>query len=159
MTFHSAPSWDWRTARSLPLTAPLSPGGTPTVTELFSDNFSGTLQAWTATNRGLENNAPVGYNAPAVENGQLVLGGATTQQYWFGSSIESNATFDSRLFTEVSVSRVSLSGSGSAWRSSLWILGDVGHYLHFSQNVGETGWSTNVRDDGGLGGSRAPTRI
>src|SRR4029434_8956700 len=57
----------------------------------------------------------------------------------------------SSLETAVSVDRVSLSGAGTAYRSSLWILGDDGHYLHFSQNIGELGWSWNARDDGGRG--------
>jgi hypothetical protein len=54
----------------------------------------------------------------------------------------------------ISVDRVSLTGvaaAGSAYRSSLWILGDDGHYLHFAQNVGENGWQWNARDDGGVG--------
>lgn len=134
-----------------PLTAPLTPAAPPTLTTALSDDFSGTLAAWTATNRGLENNAAAGYNPPAIVNGEAVLGGTTTQQYWFGSSLESVANFDSRLYSEVSVRRVSVAGSGSAYRSSLWLFGDAAHYVHFSQNVGEGGWSTNVRDDGGLG--------
>src|SRR6185295_16581239 len=117
-----------------PLTAPAT-FTPPATTVQLSDNFSTSLQAWTPTNRGLENNAAAGYAAPIITNGQAVLGGTTSSQYWFGNSLESTATFDSRLYSEVSVNRVSLSGSGSAYRSSLWILGDDGHYLHFSQNV------------------------
>lgn len=133
-----------------PLTAPLT-DTLPVMVPLFSDDFSGDLAKWTATNRGLENNAAAGYDAPSVVGGAAVLGGTTTSQYWFGSSLESVQTFDSRLITEVSVKRVSLNGSGSAYRSSVWILGDNAHYLHLSQNVNEGGWSYNARDDGGLG--------
>ncbi len=133
-----------------PATAPLAAAGSkPTI---FSDNFSGGLSAWTATTRGLENNTAAGYNAPSINgSGQLVLGGTTTSQYWFGSSIESVASYSATKSTSVSVDRVSLSGTGTAWRSSMWILGDDGHYLHLSQNMNETGWGWNARDDGGQG--------
>jgi hypothetical protein len=60
------------------------------------------------------------------------------------------------LETLITVDRISLSGSGTAFRSSLWILGDDAHYLHYSQNAGENGWQWNARDDGGVG-SLLPT--
>jgi hypothetical protein len=133
-----------------PATAPLAASALPTLATSSFDSLDG----WTATNRGLENNAPAGYNAPSVAGGVLSLSGTTTNQYWFGSSVESVASYDATKPAQVSVERVSLSGvatPGSAFRSSLWILGDDGHYLHFSQNVGEGGWSWNARDDGGQG--------
>jgi hypothetical protein len=134
-----------------PATAPVAAA---TVTPVFTENFSLPLSNWTATTRGLENTLPAGYNEPSINgSGQLVLGGQTNNQYWYGSSLESVALYDATIATEVSVDRVSLSGSGSAYRSSLWILGDDGHYLHFSQNFGESGWSWNARDDGGVGTS------
>jgi len=114
------------------------------------------LTKWTSTNRGLENNAPAGYDPPTTAAGQVVLSGTSNAQYWYGNSIESNQHFSSSLQTTVSVDRVSLTGTGTAYRSSLWVLGDDGHYLHFSQNVGENGWSWNARDDGG-GGDLNPT--
>ena len=101
-------------------------------------------------------NAPAGYNPPDASTLQVSLSGTTNNQYWYGNSIESNNRFSSSLGTTVSVDRVSLTGSGTAYRSSLWVLGDDGHYLHFSQNVGEIGWSWNARDDGGVG-TLAPT--
>lgn len=122
----------------------------------FQDDFSNDLSKWTESTRGLENNAPAGYDAPEISGGEVTLGGTTNSQYWFGNSLVSGEQFDSRLETEIHVKRVSLAGSGTAWRSSLWILGDNGHYLHYSQNVGETGWSWNARDDGGTG-TAAPT--
>jgi hypothetical protein len=127
----------------------------PVFSTQMSDNFSAPNALWNATNRGLENNAPAGYNAPNISGGTLTLGGTTTNQYWYGSSFESAQSFSSSLESIVSVDRISLSGSGSAFRSSLWILGDNGHYLHFSQNFNEGGWSFNARDDGGLGGPNA----
>lgn len=137
-----------------PATAPATET-IPTLTNLLTDNFTGgevDPEKWQVTTRGLENNAEAGYDQPAITDGAVVLGGTTNSQYWFGSSLESVTLFDSRVYSEVSVKRVSLTGSGSAYRSSVWIFGDTGHYLHFSQNVGEGGWSYNARDDGGSGG-------
>jgi len=135
-----------------PATAPRTAQPPPIKQTVFSDNFSAGISGkWTPTDRGLENNAPAGYNPPDTTDGTLSLSGTTNQQYWFGSSIESIARFSSSVETLVSVNRVSLTGSGTAYRSSLWILGDDGHYIHFSQNVGELGWSWNARDDGGVG--------
>ncbi len=114
-----------------------------------SEDFSN-LDQWNVTDRGLENNAPAGYNAPDVTDGKLTLGGTATSQYWFGTSVESKFTLDSNIETLVSVDRLSLTGTGR-FRSSLWIIGDGGHYLHFGQNMNEGGWGWNARDDGGLG--------
>ncbi|MES2706923.1 MAG: LamG-like jellyroll fold domain-containing protein [Verrucomicrobiota bacterium] len=123
---------------------------------MLADNFSGDLANWEVTTRGLEQNAEAGYDPPAITGGAAVLGGTTNNQYWYGSSLESLTTFDSRLYTEVSAKRVSLTGSGTAYRSSVWIFGDATHYLHLSQNVGEGGWSYNANDAGG-GGTLLPT--
>lgn len=137
-----------------PATAPVAETIPPLTNVLLADNFSGgdiDFSKWNVTTRGLEQNAEVGYDAPAVTGGAVVLGGTTSNQYWYGSSLESVDPIPSHLYTEVSVKRVSLSGSGTAYRSSVWIFGDTGHYLHLSQNVGENGWSFNARDDGGSG--------
>jgi hypothetical protein len=132
-----------------PATAPLT--SAPNSSVAATDGFT-SLAGWNSTDRGLENNAPAGYNAPTINgSSQLSLSGTTTGQYWFGSSIQSVTAYDSTKPIDVSVDRVSLTGSGSAFRSSLWILGDDGHYLHFSQNMNEGGWSWNARDDGGQG--------
>ncbi len=126
---------------------------------LFSDDFSTTVNPakWTSSDRGLENNGPAGYNPPGVNTSTLHLGGTSTNQFWYGSSLESTTSFPIGTDPiEVKVDRVALSGSGTAYRSSLWVFGDDGHYLHLSQNIGETGWSFNARDDGGIG-TRNPT--
>ena len=133
-----------------PNTAPLIVPA-PVLAPIMSDNFSGDLSKWTATTRGLESNAAAGYDAPLVRLGTVTLGGTTNSQYWFGTSLESVDTFDSRVETEVSVKRVLLDYTGTAGRASLWIFGDNAHYLHFSQNRGENGWQYNARDDGGAG--------
>jgi len=118
---------------------------------VFADSFATGLGNWTSTTRGLEQNAPAGYNPPDTTGAQVSLSGTTNNQYWYGNSIESNMRFSSSIETLITVDRISLSGTGSAYRSSLWVLGNSEHYLHFSQNLGENGWSWNARDDGGIG--------
>lgn len=134
-----------------PLTAPTTAPAPPATIPALTETFGGTLAAWTAANRGLESTGASSYDPPAIVDGALVLGGATNAQYWLGSSVVSNQSFDSRLYTEVEVTRVSLEGTGTAYRSSLWIFGDDSHYLHFSQNVGENGWQFNANDGAGQG--------
>ncbi|MCA9186223.1 MAG: LamG domain-containing protein, partial [Planctomycetales bacterium] len=138
-----------------PSSAPLteSPGDPPQV--VMQDDFNDTVLSsqWQITNRGLENNGPTTYDLPNTTTfpGELTLGGPTDAQYWYGNSVESVIDFDSSAPTVITVDRTSLTGNGTAYRSSLWVVGDDGHYLHFSQNVGETGWSFNARDDNGVG--------
>jgi hypothetical protein len=109
---------------------------------------------WAITNRGLENNGPAGYNDPVEDANGLVLGGTTFNQYWYGSSLESQDDFSSQARTTVQVERVSLTGSGDpppttpAWRSSLWLLQPGGEYLHFAENVGENNWEYNANNTG-----------
>jgi hypothetical protein len=140
-----------------PTSVPLS-GVAPSLTTTFSENFASAASItnnWNVTTRGLEQSTASTYNAPSVNgSGQLVLGGTTNNQYWYGSSLESKQSFDSTKLSEISLDRVSLSGTG-IFRSSLWILGDNGHYLHFAQNVNEGGWQFNYNDVGGEGSAQA----
>lgn len=142
----------WSTALPKAAIAGIGSGALSPVSleSVMSDSFAD-LSAWTSTNRGLEANVAAGYDAPSLSNGIVTLGGTTSSQYWYGSSLESNQSFDSFKESIVSVDRISLSGTGTAFRSSLWILGDDGHYLHFSQNAGENGWQWNANDVGGSG--------
>lgn len=114
---------------------------------------------WTATGRGLETNANAGYNAPTEDANGLVLGGTTSVSYWAGDSLETVDQLSSQARTTVSVDRVSLSGTGSAYRSSLWILQPGGKYVHFSQNVGENGWGWNANLTGTTQGTGSGTAI
>ena len=119
----------------------------------LSDDFLGTSvdgSKWNVTYRGLENSGDAGYNAPSVGGGLLTLGGTANNGYWYGTSLESIGTFSSSLPFEITVDRVSLSGSGLGFRSSLWISQDSGPFLHFSQAIGELGWQYN-RTSGGMG--------
>lgn len=133
-----------------PATAPATET-IPALVTVLTDNFSGDLSKWNLIDRGLESTASGGYDQQSVAAGAAVLGGTTNAQYWLGSSLETVDAFDSRIYSEVSVKRTSLTGSGTAYRSSVWIYGDAAHYLHLSQNIGENGWSFNARDDGGAG--------
>jgi hypothetical protein len=119
----------------------------------FTDNFDAPAidpAKWTVINRGLETTLDGGYAAPTA-GGQLTLGGTTTVNYWAGKSLESVQRFSTRAKVSVTVDRVSLAGTGTAKRSSLWLYGDAGHYLHFSQDHGESGWQFNSNDVGGIG--------
>jgi hypothetical protein len=148
-----------------PANAPLTGTTTPPILlPRMSDNFDAPAlsPSWTVTDRGLEQNAPAGYNPPdlATNPGRLTLGGTATNQFWYGRSVETTASFSSALDAEVGVDRVALTGTAAAtaYRSSLWIYGDAGHYLHFSQNRKEGGWSFNANDVGGFG-TNNPTGV
>lgn len=117
----------------------------------MSDSFDGTsldTSKWLAINKGLESTADGGYDAPVVGGGTLTLGGTTNAQYWLGKSVVSTERFGVPAGGEVKfeVDRVSLTGSGSAFRSSMWMYGDATHFVHFSQNIGENGWQYNYND-------------
>jgi hypothetical protein len=118
------------------------------VVNTLVDPFTGSgvdYTKWTATTRGLEANAPAGYDAPSEDANGLVLGGSPTAQYWYGNSLESVDDFSSQATTTISVDRASLAGTGTSWRSSLWILQPNGKFVHFSQNANEpSGWSYNA---------------
>ncbi|MCA9248417.1 MAG: LamG domain-containing protein [Planctomycetales bacterium] len=119
------------------------------------DNFTNdTLDpgTWTLADRGLENTGAAGYAGDTTtNNNQLTLfsNPTSTNQFWYGKTLESVDTFSSNIGTTVTVDRVSLSGSGSAYRSSLWLYQPGGQYLHFSQNFGENGWQYNPTNGGG----------
>jgi hypothetical protein len=84
-----------------------------------------------------------------TNEGQLTFSGTTTSPYWGGQTLQSVDTFSSSEDTTVKVDRISLEGSGTAWRSSIWLWQDGGDYIHFAQNVGENGWQYNPTNAGG----------
>ena len=126
---------------------------TTTTTNPLSDDFAAASvdgAKWNTLNLGLESTADGGYTA-STTGGTLALGGTSTFSYWAGKSLESVARFSSRAKVTFTVDRVSLAGSGTAYRSSMWLRADANHYLHFSQNFGEGGWGYNSNDVGGTG--------
>lgn len=138
----------------------LAAGVSPLATQPTDDFTADTINPgrWQVIDYGLE--SPRMYGATmatlvadtTTNPDQLTLGGqSSTTCCWAGATVRSVDTFDTRLTTLISVDRVSLAGAGHPYRSSLWIWGDDNHYLHFSHNVGETGWSWNANDVGGVG--------
>jgi len=125
----------------------------------IADSFPGPAvdtAKWNSVEKGLEKQGPgtAGSIAASINaNGQLVISGTANTNYWGGRTLQTTGALLSDFQATVAVDRISLAGSGSAYRSSLWIWGDDTHYLHFSQNIGENGWQYNY-SDGGIG---APT--
>jgi hypothetical protein len=123
-----------------------------TTTTPLTDSFAGTTidtAKWEVIDQGLENTTPSGLTA--VQNEQITFAGTTAVNYWAGKSLRSVQTYSTRNTVTAEVDRVSLAGTGTAYRSSLWLWADANHYLHFSQNIGEGGWSYNANDLGGTG--------
>lgn len=132
----------------------------------LNDPFTGTsvdTTKWNITARGLEHTGTIsggqnsaGYDAPSESSAGLRLGGTTNGTYWYGSSLESVNTFSSAKPTTVTVDRVSLTGSGTAWRSTLGILqpGSGGAFLQFAENT-ENGWEFNASNNSPTGGGNA----
>ena len=105
---------------------------------------------WEEIDQGLENTAVSGLTA-TQSGGQLTMGGTSTVTAWAGKSLRNTASFSTRSRVTAEVDRVSLTGVGGARRSSLWLWADASHYLHFSQNIGQSGWTWNASDTGGTG--------
>ncbi|NQT36888.1 MAG: PEP-CTERM sorting domain-containing protein [Planctomycetes bacterium] len=131
---------------------------TPTPKETaMIDTFDGSAvdpAKWRVIDKGLESFVDGGYNAPTVVAGTLTIDGTTSHSYWAGKTLASQAAFDVPVDGEVrfDVDRVSLSGSGTARRSSMWMYQDQDHFLHFAQNIGESGWQYNAANQSPTGG-------
>ena len=124
----------------------------------LSDDFSGSsvdATKWQVIEKGLQvqgaGTAP-SFSA-TVSGGQLTIAGTVTNQYWSGLTLRSVREFSTEYDTTFAVDRMSLAHTGTAGRSSIWIWSDDSHFLHFSQNDGESGWQYNWNDVGGLGGA------
>ena len=116
----------------------------------MSDAFDGTsldTTKWAVFDRGLQYTGDSGYDPPSVGGGTLTLGGTTNHTYWGGKSVRSTDAFQVPEGGEVKfdVDRVSLTGSGTAYRSSMWMYADSTHFVHFAQNT-ENGWQYNYND-------------
>ena len=119
----------------------------------LSDNFDDdTISAtkWAVLEADFEAGAGT-YTADTTTNAdQLTIAGTNDlTSFWGGKTLQSVDTFSSGIETTVTVTRVSLAGSGSAYRSSMWIWQPGGQYLHFAHNVGENGWQYNPTNTGG----------
>ncbi len=124
-----------------------------TTTTPLTDDFSAAAidtGRWEVIDMGLENATVSGLSA-AQSGGVLTISGTTTVNYWAGKSLRSVGSYSSRTQVTAEVDRVSFTGTGTAYRSSLWLWADAAHYLHFSQNINEGGWTWNANDTGGVG--------
>ena len=140
-----------------PFPVPASVQFPSTTTTPLTDDYTGTtidIAKWEVIDQGLESTASSGITA--TQNNELNLSGTTSVSFWAGKSLRSVQSFSSRSTVTAEVDRVSLAGTGTAYRSSLWLWADASHYLHFSQNIGEGGWSWNANNAGGTG-TLAPT--
>ena len=124
----------------------------PLDSKILSDTFTGTTidtSKWNIIDMGLQSTAVSGITAS--ENGTLQLSGTTSVTYWAGKSVKSVSTFNASSASPltVTVDRVSLSGTGTGYRSSLWLWVSSTQYIHFSQDSENGEWSYN--QDGGVG--------
>lgn len=130
----------------------------------MSDAFDGAsldTSKWAEWNKGLEYTGDSGYNPPSVGGGTLTLGGTTTHSCWGGKSVRSTDSFEVPSDGEVKfeVDRVSLTGSGHSYRSSMWMYADGTHFHHYSQNIGENGWQYNAGNNSPVGGGNNLSRV
>ena len=115
------------------------------------DNFnSNTIDPnkWEIVEKGLERQGPgtAGAIAARVENGELIIEGDNNKTIWGGISLRTVETFSPETKISFAVDRDTMLGSGTAYRSSIWLWADDNHFLHFSQNIGENGWQYNYAD-------------
>lgn len=141
------------TATPTPTSTPTPSPGPILLSDDFNDNSIDTGK-WDVIDKGLESNAVSGISASET-NQQMKFNGSTSVSCWAGKSVRSKAVFSASTGTPltVEVDRVSLSGSGTAYRSSIWLYVSDTQYLHVSQCINETNWSYNK--DGGIGGGTA----
>jgi alpha-L-rhamnosidase len=131
-------------------TATPDPNAATSLSDNFDDNNLDTATRWNLLDKGLESTAVSGLTASEV-SAQFKVAGTTSVSYWAGKTIQSKAYFNptSANPLTVDVDRISLAGSGSAYRSSIWLWKSNTEYVHVSQNIGEGNWSYNK--DGGTG--------
>ena len=112
---------------------------------VFSEDFSGPLNTnkLVADNIGFEGGK--GTIAPAVANGVVEFTGAVSEQWWAGAALRVVPTFKANDETNIvfSADRVSATGEGTAYRSSMWITDtNQSHFVLFGYNL-ENSWQFN----------------
>lgn len=113
----------------------------------MQDDFAGNAvdaSKWTIVNQGLRSTSASALTA-AVSDGTLKLSGTTDIATWAGKSLRSIPTF--RATPEepltVEVDRVSLDGSGTGYRSAVWLYVGPSQYIHFAQSGEYNRWVFN----------------
>ncbi|TLS51243.1 hypothetical protein FE782_16055 [Paenibacillus antri] len=118
----------------------------------MQDDFSGNAVdtgKWTVINQGLRSTSASTLTA-SVADGKLILSGTTDIAAWAGKSLRSIPTF--RATPEapltVEVDRVSLDGSGTGYRSAVWLYVGPSQYIHFAQSGEFNRWVFNKDGSG-----------
>ncbi len=118
----------------------------------MQDDFSGDAvdtSKWTVIHQGLRSTSASALTA-SVADGKLTLGGTTDIAAWAGKSLRSVPTF--RATPEapltVEVDRVSLDGSGTGYRSAVWLYVGPSQYIHFAQSGEFDRWVFNKDGSG-----------
>jgi len=122
-----------------------------TITSLSDDFSAPAIDAGKWSTMPADFEAGTGtYTADTTTNpGKLTIAGTNDiSSYWGGLVLQSVDTFDSSKPAGIKVDRVSIAGSGSAYRSGMWIKQTDGTYLHYAHNVGENGWQYNPNNHG-----------
>jgi len=119
-------------------------------TTLFTDDFGGTevnAAEWTQNAVAFEvNNGGTADYTVTEAGGNVTMAGTSTASFWGGvqlTTVDSYTASPSQVL-RFGVDRVSHTGTGTAYRSSIKIRDESGtNYVLFSQNVGEGGWEYN----------------
>ena len=118
------------------------------VKEFGLENRSG---AWHSNIEG----AIVGGEEYGTTNNVLKISGTfgeSTSYHWTGVGLQSASTYEATPENPLifSVDRLSLDFSTTNARSSIWLMKDTDHYIHFSQNTeNQNRWTYNVDSTGG----------
>ena len=118
------------------------------VKEFGLENRSG---AWHSNIEG----AIVGGEEYGTTNNVLKISGTfgeSTSYHWTGVGLQSTSTYEATPENPLifSVDRLSLDFSTTNARSSIWLMKDTDHYIHFSQNTeNQNRWTYNVDSTGG----------
>lgn len=125
------------------------PVGAQTTQTVFSDDFEdGSIDE----TKWRENREPFesGGNEDAINateaDGVITFSGTANERWWSGISLATIPTFAASRETNlvVTVDRVSIDGSGSAYRSNVWFTDENrSRFIFFGHNVEETGWQYN----------------
>ncbi|MCR5164324.1 MAG: LamG domain-containing protein [Thermoguttaceae bacterium] len=120
---------------------------------------------WNVKEFGLENRGGswhsniegeiVGVSDYGTTNSVLKISGTfgeSTSAHWTGTALQSSTTYEATPENPLifSIDRLCLDFSNTNARSSIWLLKDTDHYIHFSQNTeNQNRWTFNVDTTGG----------
>lgn len=138
----------WACLAALVCLAPASLQGQVTVH--LEDDFNDTQidpAKWVINQSGFEATGAANVTIQEAA-GVAVMNATATASYWGGASLKTVASFavPAGEVLSFTVDRVSLTRTGTAGRSSMWITDATrGRFVMFAQNMGENGWQYNRR--------------